>query len=352
MMPDMLFLFLLRCAVAALTAFALGWLAIRLFLHLSGTRLSQPIRELGPSSHQSKVGTPTLAGLPMVLAATVAILLWRDESATVLWYLASLLAFAAIGLLDDLVKIRNHQSGGINVRTKLACQFFASLLLLAGVFTASSSAGTSVFIPFIGEIGDTGPFPVLLWYFASLLLLVFISNAVNLSDGLDGLIAVPVLLVALALGVLGLLADPLFALSEHLPALPGGRGTLLVASALSGVLLAFLWFNAPPARIFMGDTGALALGGVLGMFAIQLNQHLLLLLMGAVFVLEAVSVLLQVGWFKYSGGKRIFRMAPFHHHLELAGWPETTIMVRFWVITAVLTLLALTVALWPGGTSL
>ncbi|MGI9345684.1 MAG: phospho-N-acetylmuramoyl-pentapeptide-transferase, partial [Gammaproteobacteria bacterium] len=205
-------------------------------------------------------------------------------------------------------------------------------------------SGTGAFVPFVG---NTGPWSPVLWYVGSCLLLVFITNAVNLSDGLDGLVTIPVLLVAGGLGILGLLSDPLIVgdAFSGLPHLPGGRGAFLFAGALAGALLAFLWFNAPPARLFMGDTGALALGGVLGMIGIILNQHIFLLLMGGVFVLEGVSVVLQIFWFRWSSGGRLFRMAPFHHHLELGGWPETRITIRFWIITVVLVALSLTAAL-------
>ena len=332
--------FLLRVIGAAATAFCVGLLGTWLHLRLARSRLiEQPIRKLGPKTHQAKAGTPTLGGLPLVLAAALATLAWTDSGEAVPWYLASLFAFAAIGFLDDLIKIRRGDSGGLGVYVKLAAQFAAAIGLLVALQTLGAS-DRGAFVPFVGE---TGPWSPLLWYIGSALLLIFISNAVNLSDGLDGLVSVPVLLVALGLGILGVLSDPLLfgGLSDALPELPGSRGALLFAAALGGALLSFLWFNAPPARLFMGDTGSLALGGALGMLGILLNQQFLLLVMSAVFVLEALSVCIQVGWFKWSGGQRVFRMAPLHHDLELRGWPETRITLRFWIATAVLTMLAL-----------
>ena len=336
------FYFLLRCAGAAVTAFCLGIVATWLHLRLARSKLLQPIRKLGPDSHQSKAGTPTLGGFPLILVVAIATLAWTDRNATVPWYLASLFAFASIGLVDDLIKIRSSSSGGMSAYTKLMAQFVAAAALLGGLeFSDLSRQG--VFVPFLG---DTGPWAPIVWYFGACILLVFISNAVNLSDGLDGLVSIPVLLVALGMGILGALSDPdlVDSISERLPSLPGGRGALLLAGSLGGALLAFLWFNAPPARVFMGDTGSLALGGVIGMMGVLLNQQFLLLVMGGVFVLEALSVMLQVGWFKWSGGRRIFRMAPFHHHLELSGWSETQISIRFWITTAMLLLVSLLAA--------
>ncbi|MCW5586923.1 MAG: phospho-N-acetylmuramoyl-pentapeptide-transferase [Chromatiales bacterium] len=300
----------------------------------------QPIRADGPQTHFKKAGTPTMGGALILVAVAVATLLWADLGNRYVWIvLLTTLAFGAIGMWDDYRKLVLKDSRGLAARWKYLWQslfgFAAAVALYSG---ATLPVETQLLFPFMKDLVlDLGPFFILLTY----LVIVGSSNAVNLTDGLDGLAILPTVLVSGALGVFAYVSGHVqiagYLLIPHLP----GVGELAVlCGALVGAGLGFLWFNAYPAQVFMGDVGALALGAALGTLAVAVRQEIALFIMGGVFVVETVSVMLQVASFKLTG-RRIFRMAPLHHHFELKGWPEPRVIVRFWIITVILVLVGL-----------
>jgi phospho-N-acetylmuramoyl-pentapeptide-transferase len=303
-------------------------------------QLGQVVRTCGPQSHLSKSGTPTMGGALIILAITISTLLWADLSNTYIWYvLFILLGFGAIGWWDDYKKIILKNSKGLSARNKMFFQSLITLLAVGSLYYFSGySEQTQLVIPFTKNfVFHLGPWFVVLAYFV----IVGSSNAVNLTDGLDGLAILPTVLVAAALGIFAYVTGHVnFSHYLLIPYLPGAGECLIVCAAIVGAGLGFLWFNAYPAEVFMGDIGALGLGGALGMLAVLIRQELVLFIMGGLFVVEAVSVILQVGSYKLRG-KRIFRMAPIHHHFELKGWPEPKVIVRFWIITFILVLLGL-----------
>jgi len=295
----------------------------------------QPIRNDGPATHLSKQGTPTMGGLLILFSFGLSTLLWADLTNGFIW-LGLLLTFGygLIGWLDDYLKISRGNPKGLAGRWKLLLQ-----LLFGGIATAGLMQMTDpvVDIPFFKEQWDLG------WWYIPFVLFVLIgaSNAVNLTDGLDGLAVAPTFMVATALAVVVYLAGHLhFAHYLMIPHVPGAGELAIFCGAMVGACLGFLWFNSYPAQVFMGDVGALALGGALGFVACAVHQQLLLAIAGGLFVLEAVSVMVQVASFKLTG-KRVFRMAPIHHHYELKGWPEPKVIVRFWIISLILALVAL-----------
>jgi phospho-N-acetylmuramoyl-pentapeptide-transferase len=299
------------------------------------------VRELGPKSHQAKTGTPTMGGVMILAAISIATLAWADLSNRFVWFaLLVTLAFGAVGFADDLIKIKHRRNLGLTARQK----YFWLSLAGFGVSTliyvyAKTPVETSLIFPLLKNVA----IPMGLFFiFWSYLVIVGTSNAVNLTDGLDGLAIMPCVLVASALAVFAYCTGNV-KISGYLgiPYIPGVGELVVFCTAIAGAGLGFLWFNAYPAQVFMGDVGALALGAALGVVAILVRQELILVVMGGVFVAETVSVMLQVGYYKYSGGKRIFRMAPLHHHYELKGWPEPKIIVRFWIITLILVLIGL-----------
>ncbi len=331
----------LRSIIAALTSliFSLA-LCPKLIAYLQRIQVGQSVRDDGPKTHLSKSGTPTMGGLLIVLTSVIATLLWGDLSNYyVLLAMLVVLLFAVIGGLDDYLKIVKNNSKGISAKVKFMAQ---SLLALAAVcflyHMATQPADLQLIIPFMKSLHPSlGLFFVALGYFV----IVGASNAVNLTDGLDGLAILPVILVMLALGLFAYLeGNVIFSNYLYLPYLPGVGELVVFCSAVVGAGLGFLWYNAYPAQIFMGDVGSLSLGAVIGLIAIMLRQELILLIMGGVFVAETLSVILQVGSYKLRG-KRIFKMAPLHHHFELKGWSEPKVIVRFWIITVVLVLLSL-----------
>ncbi len=331
----------LRTIMAVLTALLMSFLVgPAMIRRLSRYKIGQTVRDDGPQSHLSKAGTPTMGGALILVAVAVATLLWTDLSNRYMWIvLLTTLAFGMVGLWDDYRKLVLRDSKGLAARWKYLWQSVfglgASLALYA---TAASPAETQLMLPFIkGYVLDMGPWFVIFSYFV----IVGSSNAVNLTDGLDGLAILPTVLVAGALAIFAYVSGHAgianYLLIPHLP----GVGELAVfAGALVGAGLGFLWFNAYPAQVFMGDVGALALGAALGVLAVATRQEVTLLIMGGVFVMETVSVVLQVLSFKLTG-RRIFRMAPLHHHFELKGWPEPRVIVRFWIITVILVLVGL-----------
>ncbi len=307
---------------------------------LSQYQIGQHIRDDGPKSHFSKAGTPTMGGALILVAIAVATLLWADLRNRYVWIvLLVTLAFGAIGWMDDYKKLILRNSKGLSARAKYSWQsgvgLTAALLLY---FTAQASVETQLIVPFFKNVAIQ-----LGWLFIPLTYFVIVgsSNAVNLTDGLDGLAIVPTVMVAGALAVFCYASgNRIFADYLGIPHVPGIGEVLVFCAAMVGAGLGFLWFNAYPAQVFMGDVGALALGAALGATAVAVRQELVLFVMGGVFVMETVSVILQVASFKLTG-RRIFRMAPLHHHFELKGWPEPRVIVRFWIITIILVLVGL-----------
>ncbi|WP_018174844.1 MULTISPECIES: phospho-N-acetylmuramoyl-pentapeptide-transferase [unclassified Thioalkalivibrio] len=331
----------LRAILGVVTALAIALLiGPAMIRRLTVGNVGQQVRDDGPESHLSKAGTPTMGGALILVAVAVATLLWSDLTNRFVWIvLLTTLAFGAVGGWDDYLKLRYGNSKGLSAKAKLLWQTLFALIA-AGVImaTAQSPVETSFYLPIFKD------FELHLgWLFIPLVWLVVVgsSNAVNLTDGLDGLAIMPAVLVAGALGVFAYAAGhAVFADYLQIPAVPGVGEVGVFAAALVGAGLGFLWFNAYPAQVFMGDVGALALGAALGMMAILTRQEIVLLIMGGIFVLETLSVMLQVASFKLTG-RRIFRMAPLHHHFELKGWPEPRVIVRFWILTVVFVLIGL-----------
>ncbi|HOP16619.1 MAG: phospho-N-acetylmuramoyl-pentapeptide-transferase [Chromatiaceae bacterium] len=331
----------LRTILAVLTALIISFMVgPAMIRRLSRYKIGQTVRNDGPQTHLSKSGTPTMGGALILVAVAVATLLWADLGNRYVWIvLLTTLAFGAIGMWDDYRKLVLKDSRGLAARWKYLWQslfgFAAAVALYSG---ATLPVETQLLFPFMKDLVlDLGPFFILLTY----LVIVGSSNAVNLTDGLDGLAILPTVLVSGALGVFAYVSGHVqiagYLLIPHLP----GVGELAVlCGALVGAGLGFLWFNAYPAQVFMGDVGALALGAALGTLAVAVRQEIALFIMGGVFVVETVSVMLQVASFKLTG-RRIFRMAPLHHHFELKGWPEPRVIVRFWIITVILVLVGL-----------
>jgi len=330
-----------RGILAALTAMALSlWWGPAVIRRLAQYKGGQPIRSDGPQTHFSKAGTPTMGGALILIAVIVTVLLWGDLRNRYVWLvLAVLIAFGAIGWYDDWLKIVKRDPNGMKSRWKYALQSLFGLA--AGVFlfmTADTPAATTFFVPLLKTVAiPLGVGFVAVAYFW----IVGFSNAVNLTDGLDGLAIMPTVLVASALGVFAY-ASGHAVFSEYLqiPSIPGAGELVIICAAIAGAGLGFLWFNTYPAMVFMGDIGALALGAALGAIAVIVRQELVLAVMGGVFVIETLSVIIQVASFKLTG-KRVFRMAPIHHHFELKGWPEPRVIVRFWIISVILVLVGL-----------
>ncbi len=331
----------LRTILAVLTALIISFLVgPAMIRRLSRYNIGQTVREDGPQSHLSKSGTPTMGGALILVAVAVATLLWANLGNRYVWIvLLTTLAFGAIGMWDDYRKLVLRDSRGLAPRWKYLWQsLFGIAAALALYASAVLPAETQLQFPFFKHfVLNLGPLFVVLSYFV----IVGSSNAVNLTDGLDGLAILPTVLVAGALAVFAYATGHVqIAAYLLIPHLPGVGELTVLCGALVGAGLGFLWFNAYPAQVFMGDVGALALGAALGTLAVAVRQEITLLIMGGVFVVETVSVMLQVASFKLTG-RRIFRMAPLHHHFELKGWPEPRVIVRFWIITVILVLVGL-----------
>ena len=327
-----------RAGAATATALFIGLLIGPRFILWLKVRQGrgQPIRTDGPQSHQSKRGTPTMGGLMILTSLTISMLLWMDLTNRYLWAcLLITLGFGAIGFLDDYDKLTKRHHKGISARMRLLAEFAVAAL---GCWIISWGAGTDLYIPFyVGPVVDLGPFYIL---FAAFVVVAF-GNAVNLTDGLDGLATMPVIIASLAFLVISYLAgNAIFANYLGIPFIPGVGNLTVLCSAIVGAGLAFLWFNAPPAAVFMGDTGSLALGGALGAIAVATQHEIVLGVIGGLFVVEAMSVIIQVFFYKRTG-KRVFKMAPIHHHFEQMGWSEPTVVIRFWIISFVLALAGL-----------
>jgi phospho-N-acetylmuramoyl-pentapeptide-transferase len=303
----------------------------------------QPIREDGPKTHLlTKKGTPTMGGLMILLGLCVATVLWANPFSPYVWIvLAVTLSYGLIGFYDDYLKVTKRTSSGFSGRVRLLLELLIAGLATYAMMTAAVQPfATSLTVPFFKEVViNLGP---VLFICLGILVIAGAGNAVNLTDGLDGLAIVPVMIAASAFGVIAyLVGNRIFADYLQIHFVPGAGELAVICGALLGAGLGFLWFNAPPAMIFMGDTGSLALGGALGSIAVAVKHEIVLAIVGGLFVLETVSVIVQVVSFKLTG-KRVFRMAPLHHHFEQKGWAEPTVVVRFWIIAVILALVGLT----------
>src|SRR5687767_10539009 len=327
-----------RAGAASATALAIGLLLGPWFISYLRVRQGkgQPIRADGPQSHLAKVGTPTMGGLLILISTGVSVLLWMDLANPYVWACLLVTAgFGLIGFLDDYDKVKKAHHAGLSGKMRLLLEF-----IIAGGATwlMVRNGGTDLYLPFI-----QGPVIDLSWayiLFGAFVIVAF-GNAVNLTDGLDGLATMPVIIASLAFLVIAYLAgNAIFAGYLGIPYVAGSGELTVLCSAIVGAGLAFLWFNAPPAAVFMGDTGSLALGGALGAIAVATQHEIVLGIIGGLFVVEALSVIIQVMVYKRTG-KRVFRMAPIHHHFEQLGWSEPTVVIRFWIISFVLALAGL-----------
>ena len=331
----------LRVVLATLTALLLClWLGPWVIRKLVDGQIGQAVRDDGPKSHLSKAGTPTMGGVMILLSMAVSTLLWGDLTNLYVWVvLAVTLGFGAVGWVDDYRKVVEKNPRGLPARWKYFWQSVVGIGAAVVLYlTASTPAETGLLVPFFKDVViPLGVFYMVLTYFV----IVGSSNAVNLTNGLDGLAIMPTVLVAMGLAIFAYASGNLkFAEYLHIPFIAGSGELAVFCATIAGAGLGFLWFNTYPAQVFMGDVGALALGAALGGVAVIVRQEIVLFIMGGVFVMETVSVILQVGSYKLTG-RRIFRMAPLHHHFELKGWPEPRVIVRFWIITVVLVLLGL-----------
>ncbi|MDO8953985.1 MAG: phospho-N-acetylmuramoyl-pentapeptide-transferase [Gammaproteobacteria bacterium] len=332
---------LVRGLMALLSALAIALVLAPITIRILQKKLiGQVIRELGPQSHLSKKGTPTMGGLLIIAAITLSCLVWGHLSNRYLWIaLISLISFGAIGWYDDYTKLILKHSNGLASRWKYFWQSLIGIVVALSLYHyLHTYNATNLLIPYGHWSLHLGVLFIILAYFV----IVGSSNAVNLTDGLDGLTIVPTMLVAGGLAVFAYLGTiPSFAAAHHLASVPGAGEIVVFCMSIIGAGLGFLWFNTYPAQLFMGDVGALALGAALGVVSLIVRQELILFIMGGIFVLETLSVILQVGSFKLRNKKRIFKMAPIHHHFELCGWPEPKVVIRFWIITIVLVVIGL-----------
>jgi phospho-N-acetylmuramoyl-pentapeptide-transferase len=333
----------MRAILSALTALVLSFaMGPYLIQRLAARRVGQPIRDVGPQSHLPKAGTPTMGGALILLAIALSTLLWADLRNRFVWIVLGVtLVFGIIGFVDDYKKLIVRDSKGLSARSKFFWQSVAGLVAAALMYLTAENPQVehALLIPYFKDLAI--PLNVIAYVLFTYLIVVGFSNAVNITDGLDGLAIMPAVLVGGALGVIAWAAGNVV-VSTYLdiPYVAGAGEMLVFCAALAGAGLGFLWFNTYPAQVFMGDIGALALGAALGLVAVVARQELVLLIMGGVFVVETVSVIIQVASYKMTG-RRIFRMAPLHHHFELKGWAEPKVIVRFWIITVILVLIGL-----------
>ena len=327
-----------RAGATLMTALIIGLIIGPRFISMLRVRQGkgQPIREDGPQSHLAKRGTPTMGGLMILIALVISLLLWMDLTNQFVWAcLAVTIGFGLIGFMDDYDKVSKSSHRGVPGRVRLLLEF-----IVAGIaaYLIVSQINTYLYIPFVSDRAiPLGP----VYYVFAAFVIVGAGNAVNLTDGLDGLATMPVVIAAGTFALICSLAGRVD-FSEYLgiPHVPGAGELAIFCAAIMGAGLAFLWFNAPPAAVFMGDTGSLALGGALGAIAVASHHEIVLAIVGGLFVFEALSVIIQVFWFKRTG-KRVFRMAPIHHHFEQLGWSESTVVIRFWIVSIVLALMGL-----------
>ncbi len=332
----------LRAVLATLTALVISFIVGPAMIRkLTAYKIGQAVRDDGPKSHLTKAGTPTMGGALILVSVAITTLLWADLSNRFVWaVLVVTLGFGLIGWVDDYRKVVHRNPKGLSARAKLFWQSLIGIAIaLYLAWSAEIPAQTELIVPFFKQVA----YPLGIFGFVVMTYFVIVgtSNAVNLTDGLDGLAILPTVMVGSALGVFAYVAGhAVFSRYLGFPYIPGAGELTVLCAALAGAGLAFLWFNAYPAEVFMGDVGALALGGALGTIAVIVRQEIVLFIMGGVFVVETLSVMLQVASFKLTG-KRIFRMAPLHHHYELKGWKENQVVVRFWIITMMLVLVGL-----------
>jgi len=327
-----------RAGATLMTALVIGLLIGERFINFLRVRQGkgQPIRLDGPQSHLAKRGTPTMGGLMILVSLSLALLIWMDLTSPFVWAcFAVTIGFGVIGFLDDYDKVSKNSHAGVSARVRLAAEF-----IVAGIasFLIVSQINTNVYLPFTSDLViPLGP----AYYVFAAFVIVGAGNAVNLTDGLDGLAIMPVIIAAGTFAIIAYLAGRAdFSSYLGIPHVPGAGELAIFCAAIMGAGLAFLWFNAPPAAVFMGDTGSLALGGALGAIAVASHHEVVLGIVGGLFVLEAVSVMVQVFWFKRTG-RRVFKMAPIHHHFEQLGWSESKVVIRFWIIAIVLALIGL-----------
>jgi phospho-N-acetylmuramoyl-pentapeptide-transferase len=331
----------MRAILGALTALVLSFIiGPRMIKRLSVNQLGQPVREDGPETHLLKAGTPTMGGALILTAITFSTVLWADLENVYVWIVLFVtLSFGVIGYVDDYKKLVLQDPAGISAAQKLFWQSSAALVAAIALYvTATDEVQTSLLIPYFKDLAiPLGLFQVVVTYF----FIVGFSNAVNLTDGLDGLAIMPTVLVGGALGIFAYVTGNVnFSAYLDIPYVAGTGEILVFCTSLAGAGLGFLWFNTYPAQVFMGDIGALSLGAALGVVAVVVRQEIVLAIMGGVFVVETLSVIIQVASFKLTG-RRVFRMAPLHHHFELKGWAEPKVIVRFWIITVILVLIGL-----------
>jgi phospho-N-acetylmuramoyl-pentapeptide-transferase len=330
-----------RGILGVLTALAISLLVgPAMIRRLNYHQIGQSVRDDGPETHLSKTGTPTMGGALILVAILVSTVLWSDLRNVYVWLVLFVtLAFGAVGWIDDYRKVIEKDSRGLPARWKYFWQSVAGLAVAVFIYTqVDNPVATQLFVPFFKNVAwEMGPLFLVLTYFV----IVGASNAVNLTDGLDGLAILPTVMVGSALGIIAYLSGHAgFSEYLHIPFISGSGELVVFCGAIAGAGLGFLWFNTYPAQVFMGDVGALALGASLGTVAVITRHEIVFFIMGGIFVLETVSVILQVASYKLTG-KRIFRMAPIHHHFELKGWPEPRVIVRFWIITVMLVLFGL-----------
>jgi phospho-N-acetylmuramoyl-pentapeptide-transferase len=331
----------MRAILGALTALVLSFvIGPKMISRLSTNQVGQPVRDDGPESHLPKAGTPTMGGALILTAIVVSTVLWSDLENRFIWIVLFVtLAYGVIGFVDDYRKLVLQDPKGLSVWQKLFWQSASAIVAAVALYmVASDEVSTSLLIPYFKDLAlPLGMFQVVVTY----IFIVGFSNAVNLTDGLDGLAIMPTVLVGGALGVFAYVTGNVnFSAYLDIPYVSGTGEILVFCSALAGAGLGFLWFNTYPAQVFMGDIGALSLGAALGVLAVVVRQEIVLAIMGGVFVVETVSVMIQVASFKLTG-RRVFRMAPLHHHFELKGWAEPKVIVRFWIITVILVLIGL-----------
>ena len=327
-----------RSGATLLTALVIGLVIGPKFISMLRVRQGkgQPIRTDGPQTHLAKVGTPTMGGLMILTSLTISMLLWMDLTSPFVWAcLAVTVGFGTIGFMDDYDKVAKRSHKGVSGKVRLLLEF-----IVAGIaaWLIVGEISTNLYVPFLtGRSIPLGPF----YYVFAATVIVGAGNAVNLTDGLDGLATMPVVIAAGTFAIICYLVGRVdYSAYLGVPHVPLAGELAIMCAAIMGAGLAFLWFNAPPAAVFMGDTGSLALGGALGAIAVASHHEIVLAIVGGLFVLEAASVIIQVFWFKRTG-RRVFRMAPIHHHFEQLGWSESTVVIRFWIVSIVLALLGL-----------